>query len=358
LSVVLAAAMVSCRAPETSGERSAAGPAARTEVLAWVTPYDDSLASLARSARFLTIASPTFFRLAVDGKSVRLEDWDPNVPFPRQRLASSLGAASVEVLPLVGCIGACGPMISRVLDDDGARKAHVDALVKTAHEQNLAGLVIDYEDVNARQASVDRFVSDLASALHAAHKRLVLVVQEPCGAAPACHRDPYPFSLGTLADVVDLLVVMEYDYVVDGSGPPAPRAWVERGLSKVSHDVPPVARRKIIAALPLYGRVTRGMAPDTAVLWGDVHGGAFQKRNVTVGALSLDPEVLSKVARVSTATATGTLYLEDRETLALRLDRLAPLGLGGVALWRLGGEDPCITVALAKLRGLPAPTCE
>jgi peptidoglycan-N-acetylglucosamine deacetylase len=327
------------------------------EVLAWVLPYENSLASLERNARFLTIASPTFFRLAVSGKSARLEDWDPGAPFPRRRLGTALEGAAAAVLPLVGCIGPCGPLISRVLDDDAARKAHVDDLVRVAREQKLAGLVIDYEDVDARESSVSRFVDDLASALHAAGKRLVLVVQEPCGFDPACKRNPYPFALAKLVRAVDLLVIMEYDSVVDGSGPPAPRAWVELGLRKVIADVGERELHKVVCGVPLYGRVTQGMTEDTAVLFDDVRASGIGRTKATLGTRTLDPQALSKLVTVTTPTRSGTLYLEDRDTIAARIAHLSQLKLGGIALWRLGGEDRCVTPELAKLRGLPPPAC-
>jgi hypothetical protein len=336
------------------------GTAAAPDVAAWILPYADSLASLERNAAWLTIASPTYFRLAVSGKSAILEDWDPAVPFPRARLdAVRARMPSLEVLPLVGCIGPCGPQISRVLDDPPARSAHVADLLRVAREQNLAGLFIDYEDVDATEPSVSAFVDELATGLHGAGKKLALVVQEPCGVDPACKRMPYPFDLRTLVDKVDHLAIMEYDFAVDGSAAPAPRAWVSRGLAKVVSEVGPGPRvGKIMCAVPLYGRVTTGIADDTAVLFSDVQPGRVRNAHATVGALTLDPAALSKVATVSSGTKTGTLYLEDHETLAARLELASGFGLGGVALWRLGGEDPCAGAALARYRKIVPPACE
>lgn len=367
---------VACEKPSSSpskGDHSAAAatppppppPPPPAEVLAWVLPYENSLASLQRNAPFVTIVSPTYFRLAVDDgatskkKSVKLESWDPAAPFPRARLAPLLGEHKPSIIPLVGCIGPCGPKISRVLDDEASRKAHVDDLLRTVREESLEGLVIDYEDVNASEASVSSFVEELSKSLHAMAKKLVLVVQEPCGSDPSCKRSPYPFALKHLVTLVDQLAVMEYDYVVDGSAPPAPRAWVDRGLRRVlsevgvGHD-----RYKIICAVPFYGRVTKGIADDTAVLYDEVKPTAIRTSKVTVGPLALDAAAFSKVATVTGAKGkSGTLYLEDHDTIAARIEHVTSLGLGGIAIWRLGGEDPCISVELAKLRKLAPPAC-
>jgi hypothetical protein len=318
----------------------AAPPGFVPEVLAWVLPYSNSLKSFERNARYVTVASPTYFRLAIDGKSAKLEDWDPGMPFPRPKLAAALNGATPAIYPLVGCIGPCGPKISRIIDDDGARNAHVADLLRVAREQSLAGLVIDYEDVDAKEANVTRFVEDLATALHAVGKRIVLVVQEPCGVDPTCKRTPYPFALKKLVKSIDLLAIMEYDFVVDGS---------EIG------EGPEL--RKVVCALPFYGRLTKGIADDTAVLFDEVRTGAIRASKVTVGPMAFDPNALSKVATVTGATASGTLYLEDKETIAARVALVSKFRMGGVAIWRLGGEDPCVTTVLAKLREMPVPTC-
>jgi spore germination protein YaaH len=329
------------------------------DVLAWVLPYADSLKSLERNAAWLTIVSPTYFRLAVVGKTVRLEDWDPAVPFPRAPLESIRARSSFSVLPMVGCIGTCGPLISRVLEDDRARTGHIADLVRVAREQQLDGLFLDYEDVDASEASVTRFLTDLASALHASGKRLGLAVQEPCGVDPACARAPFPFALRPIADMVDHLAVMEYDFSVDGSAPPAPRDWVSRGLAKVVGQIGDEPKlRKILCGLPLYGRVSAGIAGDTAVLFGDIKPGQVRSAQVAFGTFAFEPSVLSKRATVTPGAKSGTLYLEDHETLAARLELASTFKLGGVALWRLGSEDPCVGGELARYRGLAGPACK
>lgn len=330
------------------------------EIVAWVLPYDDSLESLARNAPWIGVASPAYFRVAVTEGRARLEDWDPAAPFPRARLEELRGRAAFEVIPLVGCVDACGPKISRVLDDDAARAHHVRDLARVVREQRLGGLFIDYEEIDAKPASVSRFVKELAAAIHADGKKLGLVVQEPCGSDPACRRAPFPFALRTLTRVVDWLVVMEYDYAVDGSAPPAPRDWVERGLAKTIAEIDAQDRNKVLCALPLYGRLSASLVTDgdTAVRFGDVRPGFVRDLEVTIGPLTLDRAALSKVATVTAGERSGTLYLEDRDTLSARLSLVSKFGLGGVALWRLGGEDPCTARELAKLRRSPPPPCE
>src|SRR5262249_54939278 len=152
----------SCEKSDTATAKANAAKASEppppADVLAWVLPYENSLASLERNARFLSIASPTIFRLAVDGKAAKLEDWDPNTPFPRARFPAALKGATPTVMPLVGCIGPCGSKVSRILDDEAARKAHLQELLRVGRDPIFGGLVIDYEDVDASESNVSSFV--------------------------------------------------------------------------------------------------------------------------------------------------------------------------------------------------------
>jgi hypothetical protein len=326
------------------------------EVAAWVLPYGPSLASLERLGPFLTIVSPTYYRVAFDGNGPRLEDWDPGAPFPRAKLAAI--ARGARIMPLVGCIGPCGPRISRVLDDPAARGKHVADLLAAAQHDRAAGLFVDYEDLGAAEPSVRAFVGDLASGLHSAGMRLALVIPEPCGVDASCLREPFPFDTRALIDQVDWLVVMEYDFAVDATAPPAPSAWIARGIRKIATDVgDPRKMSKVLCGVPFFGRVSPGIADDTAVLWEDVRPGRVRGAAVDLGPLAFEPEALSKVARVAAGSKQGRIYVEDHETLSARLSFVEDLSVGGIAIWRLGGEDPCNAQVLARFRREPTMPC-
>lgn len=360
--VAIATSIVACGGAGTQprafpGERSA-----HPIVAAWVVPYDDSLASLERNADVLTLVSPAYFRLRVSGLDAVAEDWDPGMPFPRARLEKLVAEGRIKkdsVLPVVGCIGPCGPQISRILDDAAARAKHVSALTALAKAQGLSGLFVDYEDVDAKTANVTAFVHELSLALHDAGKKLGLVVQEPCGAGPVCKRSPYPFDLRAIAGDVEVLAIMEYDYAVDGSTAPAPRKWVRAGLEAVVRAVgSETSRQKVVCAVPLYGRATTGVLDDTAVLYSDIVAKRAGTKSFEIGTPVYDDEALSMISTLRAGDKSGRVYFENRETLAKRLALLSEVGLGGVALWRLGSEDPCTSTELARFRGMaPSGGC-
>lgn len=362
LTFALALALVACRdrpstarlAPVVEEPRAEERP----EVTAWVVPYEDSLESLERHASVLSTVSPTYFRLAVNALDARLEDWDPGVPFPRARLARIRTGASFSVLPMVGCIGECGPKISRVLDDAAARRRHVADLTRAVGAEHADGLYIDYEDIDARPESVTAFFGELGAALHLQDKKLGVAVQEPCGFNPACKREPYPFDLRELAKKVDRLAIMEYDFSVDGSSAPAPRAWVERGLRRVIDDVgAETARARVLCAVPYYGRMTAGLAgAETAVMFAEVGKSRIRNVDAGVGPLVFDPSSLAKVGPVRVIGAdAGQIFFEDHTTLEARLQLIRALPLRGVAIWRLGKEDRCNVDELARFRRLSVP---
>lgn len=356
--LVLSACLAAC-AGARGNTADAFGPRSEGPLtLAWVVPYEDSLASLERNAPYVRIVSPTYYRLRVSALSVALEDWDPTTPFPRARIGELVAKgliAKASVLPLVGCIGACGPQISRVLDDPGARAKHVTQLLESAETQGLAGLFVDYEDVDAKKESVTDFVQALSQGLHAAGRTLGFVIQEPCGASVAtCARSPYPFDLRAIASNVDVLAIMEYDYAVDGSAAPAPRSWVRAGLTAVANAVGTAENRaKTVCAVPLYGRATAGMLDDSAVLYSEVLGKRAGSKSFETGVAAYDDDAIAMVAPLRAGGREGKVYYENHDTFARRLNLISEVKLGGVAMWRLGGEDPCITSELARYRGMP-----
>jgi spore germination protein YaaH len=220
----------------------------------------------------------------------------------------------------------------------------VATLVAAVEADHLDGVLLDYEEIHCRPDSFSRFIDALAAELRVRSKQLGIAIPEPCGIAPECERDPYPFELNHLAAVVDVLAVMEYDYVVDGTGPVAPRDWFIRGLRRLRRDIEARHLSKVFVGLPLYGRVSKTvtMAGDNAVLWADVKGWGTGGPTL-VEPLRFDGSMLTKVAhfRMAPKKDDGIVFLEDHETLSARLDILQQEGFANVALWRLGGEDPC-----------------
>jgi spore germination protein YaaH len=331
------------------------GPPREHRTIAWAIPDAASFESAVANADDIDVVSFAAYRLAFQANGTRLVDWGSR-PVDAKVLAA-LAKKGKLVLPLVGCLDVCAAQLGPILDDPAGRAAHAEVLAREVEGKGLGGLFVDYEDLGSHGPAVSAFVADLAARLHAKGRRLGIAVPEPCGADPSCRRAPYPFRLAELAASVDYLAVMEYDFDVDAKAPPAPRDWVLRGLRRVRQDVPELLLGKVYVGIPFYGRMSRGLAPDTAVLYSEVLSGSTQGKHLSIVSERFDPEGLAEVAEVVVEKKKGTLYYEDHRTLEARLRLIEAEGLANVAIWRLGGEAPCGWPTLRRWRGQAAPAC-
>jgi spore germination protein YaaH len=311
-------------------------------VVAWVIGGAQSLQSLQDNLDAVSVASPAYYKVGFDAAGgTRLGDWDPQNPVQRPRLREVTRGKS-KLVPLIACLDRCAARLSPVLADAEQSKRHVEAIVAGVAADELDGVFIDYEGLRCPAPAFTRFAGQLRSALRARGLSLGIAITEPCGVSEQCQRPGYPFEIGRLAALADHLAVMAYDYRVDGSDAVAPRDWVARGLERVASEAKDHLER-IYVGVPFYGRITAGLTKHTAVLWSDLGAGAIQGQALQVQQRRFEPAKLSQVARVTVGAGArpGTIHYEDHTTLWHRLRLIAAAGLHNIAIWRLGGEDPC-----------------
>ena len=112
--------------------------------------------------------------------------------------------------------------------------------------------------------------------------------------------------------------------------------WMEKGINDTLKYVP---AGKVINAIPFYTRVWKtknGETTSEAVTMEVAKD--FLKRNSLTAAL--DAETGQNYAE---ATFNGVLYqvwMEDTDSVTVRLNVMKNAGIAGVASWRLGQETP------------------
>lgn len=303
----------------------------------------ESFASLRRAASALDLVSPAWWRLTVSPAAPSgwsLAEWDVGNPVDRAAVLAVARNANLPVLPLAACAGPCAAPMSATLADDAKRARLVTALAQSVSESGASGVFLDFRELKVSAAVFTTFVRELAAALHKQGHKLGLAVPEPCGIAPECRREGYPYALGDLARAADFLAVLHYDFAVDGSDAVAPRDWFTRGLRRVRANTGD-ARAQVYVGIPSYGRVTQGLTTDTAVLWRELRTKKIQGKKAKLGRRRFDEAKLSQVAAVRVGGKQGTVYFDDAQTTGRRLSLAEKEGFGNMALWRLGGEDPC-----------------
>lgn len=282
---------------------------------------------------------------------------------PASLTAEFLDAAGGgDVVPSIRDQMPAGGMAA-ILADDSLRAAHIDAILAFAQEQDAAGIDLDYEqfafaDSSSTWASTSpnwvAFVEELAAALHADGRTLTVSIPGIWGSDGGGGTEGYwVYDHGAIAEYVDAIRIMAYDFSVAEPGPIAPVDWVRDIVDTLSAAVPEEFHSKLVLGVPSYGVnwvvSTVGECPDTADgRTGVTARGAHDLAARRGGTPVFDP---------ATAEWSFTYELEvsqgDRSCVQNRLVRWVDgdgvsqrvviareAGWGGVSLWALGYDDP------------------
>ena len=251
--------------------------------------------------------------------------------------------------------------MAAIIADPETRTRHIDAILELADSLDADGIDIDYEQFafadGASTWATTRpnwvaFVEELAGALDASGRTLTVSIPPVYDEETTGDRGYWVYDHGAIAEHVDALRIMAYDYSVGEAGPIAPLAWVEDVIAGVSGAVPEEYHDKLVLGVPTYG----GNWVVSTV--GDCPASAEGRTNVT--ARSVDDLARRRDGVPAYDGVTGewsfTYALEvndgpmsciqnrkvhwvDAEGAAARATLAREAGWGGVALWALGYED-------------------
>jgi len=320
--------------PGTTGTVPALGatPAGRFTALGFVaSDYDDSGAGVDRDVASLSTLAATGITLAPNpGSIVARPAGDVLVR------AHIDGAAGVAVVSNYNGTAFDGPRAATMLQSTQSRRRFISALTGEMARRGWDGVVLDFEQLPAAaRADYPALVRELGVA--AGSRQVVVAV--PATTAFAAETGAYDLSaLGAAASAV---VWMAYDQhgVASGPGPVAGLPWVRSGLAVAEAAIP---KAKLLLGIPGYGNAWPASGPAT-----DLTAAAAHDLAAAPGSTARwdDTEQEWEVR-----TADGrTVWYEDARSFGVRARLADADGLGGIALWRVGAEDP------AALAQLPVP---
>ncbi len=309
-------------------------------VVIGAVPYwdeQDARTSIETQGSALTVASPWIYAAAADG-SVQLQ---PGVDAAAEQAQNTwLHDRGLKVVPTVAdtTAGLWDPtVVSAIIADPTRRAAHVQALVNLVGNAGCDGIQVDYEDLAATdRAPFAEFVTDLAGALHAAGKLLYVTVhakEDDAGYDDRNKAQDYA-AIGAAADMV---CVMAYDWhwSTSAAGAIAPYDWVQRVIQYTITQIPAA---KVILGVGLFGYDWVG-TQGQSLTWQQVVATAEQYS----APEQWDPG--SQSPHLTYTDASGALHqvwYEDARSVQAKVDLARRAELGGIELWRLGGEDPGI----------------
>ncbi|NLG83822.1 MAG: hypothetical protein GX493_04260 [Firmicutes bacterium] len=220
------------------------------------------------------------------------------------------------------------------LQNPAARTRAIEEIQKLLSTYGLDGVCLDLENVPPEdREALTAFFRDLSSRLRPRYFLVAACLPAKTGDdSKTAWMGAYDFA--ALGPYLDLAVLMAYDeHRPDGPpGPVASLGWVEK---VVRYAVTTLPRQKIVLGLPAYGYV-----------WGPKNGRAITH----AGALSLlaqhglrslwDATAQVPYFRYTQAGTTYAVWYEDKRSGMAKAALARRYGLRGVAVWRLGYEDP------------------
>ncbi|MBI5305963.1 MAG: hypothetical protein HY868_27810 [Chloroflexi bacterium] len=247
--------------------------------------------------------------------------------------------------------------ILTMLSTPAIRAKHIDAIMQVARSPLIDGVDIDYENLppESRQA-FSEFATALATRLHREGKILSITVPPKIRNDDACVVCRFA-DYAVLGHTADQIRIMAYEYR-GKSGPPAPNApiWWLRQVAE--YAVSQIPREKIVLGIHLYAYDWGGK--DTIALWWnevmalkDRYGGqvrylaaddrgAVGESELTYGIPQGPTCLRSKPECVLPRMEKHTVWFVDNQYVAAAWIVMKDYKLGGIVLWRPGGEDPAI----------------
>lgn len=306
---------------------------------AYLAPWDEvrGLASMPHAGPVLTSVSPVWYTPGDDGQVVR------NVQTSTEPVFHTAHVMDIEVIPSISNFrdGVWdSDVVSRIVNDPQVRRTHVDEIVRVVVGQGWDGIDIDYEALDgADLRAYALFLEELATALHEQDLKLTVALHAATGDA-----SPETVELYEAAgEVADEVRVMAYDLAWNDSppGPVAPVDWVGEVIDFAAEHVP---AERIVLGLATHGYSWPSGSSGEDLMWVD----AVELADEEDSEPGWDERFASPWFEYTADGVEHTAWFEDARSLSAKLDLAAEQELGGVFLWRLGGEDPDVWPALRE----------
>lgn len=222
-----------------------------------------------------------------------------------------------------------------VLSYTSKRSYLIENLIEEALEYDLDGINVDFEEISQDAGEhFIQFIRELSVACRA--NGIVLSVDNY---VPTGYTDHYDREeQGVFADYV---VIMGYDEHYSGSpeaGSVASIGFVEEGIKKTVDQVPP---EKVINAVPFYTRIweTNGAKLTAQAVGMELAEEFVANHNIET---RWDEVTCQNYGEIQEGDSFYQVWLEDEQSIEVKLNIMQKYNIAGVASWRLGFEKASI----------------
>ena len=226
--------------------------------------------------------------------------------------------------------------LGSILKSSTKRRALIDRMIEETVNAGIDGINIDFEGVKSDNADdFIQFLRELSIETH--NKGIILSVDNYSLASVTGF-----YNRKEQGNVVDYVVIMGYDEHWASSPTPGSVAsidFVERGIRETVAEVP---AEKVINAVPFYTRIWR--TNSEGKVGSDTIG--MQMQNDWIEQVGITPawdnETCQNYGEAEVGGKTCQIWMEDAESLEVKLNVMDSYGIAGVAEWKLGFETPDI----------------
>ena len=284
---------------------------------------NDTFGSVMEQTKGINVISPTWFTLV--GNEGEFSS------FADQSYVDKAHEMGLEVWALVGNTESVDVDLYEVLANTENRRRLIRGLVDVAQAYGLDGLNIDIENLSldAGEPFV-QFIRELSIAC-----RKYGIVLSVDNYVPMNHTDHY--NRAEQGVVADYVIIMGYDEHYKGSdqaGSVASIDFVENGIANTVAEVP---AEKVINAIPFYTRIweTKGTDVSSQAVGMEMAAEYIAAHDIVT---RWDEETCQNYGEYQSGESFCQVWLEDAESIKVKLNIMEKYGISGVASWRLGFE--------------------
>lgn len=325
------------------GEPSRGTENRKYEVVGYYVQYgpNDHWSYDSLSAYYGSLDTVATFQYSVDANGNLKEDVDTSA---MQKLAREKG---IKVLALIHNISPGGNfnrgIAQSILSSKEMRGRFINNVLRLLKEKGYAGVNLDLENVDPwDRENLSSLLKEMSAVLAPEGYLTTISVPAETEDNPR-HGWSGAFDYAAIGRYADAVMIMTYDehYVSGWPGPVASIGWVEDVVRYAASVIPP---SKIRLGMATYGYDwPEGAAGGRSLATVDA-----QARAARYGAkIQWDDQ-----AQVPYFRYNGRIvYFENADSASHKFELVTRYGLGGIAIWRLGYEEPAFwTTVDAMLR--------
>lgn len=273
---------------------------------------------LLQNTQGINVISPTWFSL--------IDDYGNVSSLADAGYVTAMHNRGIQVWALLDNFTNKEVSTANVVNNTTSRRNLIDQLIRTVQQYQIDGINVDFEAVSAEAAP--GYIQFLRELYIECHKNGIIL--------SADNGYLLNYDRGKQGEVVDYVIIMGYDEHVaaaDGVGSNASIDFVQSGIEKTVSQVP---AEKVINAIPFYTRLWKTTGDIGQVAYGMNEIENFLNNN---GVTTIwDDGTCQYTAQFSVDGTDYAVWLEESESIAVKLSVMEKYNLAGVAGWRLGQE--------------------